>query len=369
MAGAFVGTARSLRSPIRDPKRIPPRAARNSPPDAGSSRRRRRHRPARPTADAGQHAFEDAREAPEREGDEVGDGVDVAPRSRGVAREQRVARREARRQRRVVVVGAERVAAARPTSRARSRRRRAGSPSVQISQSSTARISPCGSTMQLPRRKSPCTTVLSVCWRDARGEQRRARGRPPGRSRVLDASNCACHRLSWRRDELVAPGEVAEPDRVDVDRVQRDQRVDQRLAAVRAGRLVELGARRWRRRAARCRRRTTSRRRARRSRRRRRSTRAPRGTGTGVGPSAAMMRCSRPMSCAVGSTPCSGGRRTTSSRPSASRHARGDVRLPAGDELGGERRRRVGERTRPPSARTTRGRSRSARRRSPPIGP
>ncbi len=43
------------------------------------------------------------------------------------------------------------------------------------------------------------------------------------------------------------------------------------------------------------------------------------GTGTGVGPSAAMMRCSRPMSCAVGSTPCNGGRRTTSSRPAASR--------------------------------------------------
>ena len=42
------------------------------------------------------------------------------------------------------------------------------------------------------------------------------------------------------------------------------------------------------------------------------------GTGTGVGPSAWMMRCSRPMSCAVGRTLCSGGRRTTNSRPSAS---------------------------------------------------
>ena len=52
-----------------------------------------------------------------------------------------------------------------------------------------------------------------------------------------------------------------------------------------------------------------------------------------------MMRCSRPMSCAVGSTPCSGGRRTHELAAGGVVHVRGDVRLPAHDDLGGERRR------------------------------
>ena len=133
------------------------------------------------------------------------------------------------------------------------------------------------STMQLPRRKSPCTTVLSVCGGMRRGEQlvHAVDGRHVARLRRLELRvpplELTARRSSSRR------GEVAEPDRVDVDRVQRDERVDERLA--RCGRARRRRARRsrCRRRAGRCPRRTTSRRTARRSRRRRRSTRAPRG--------------------------------------------------------------------------------------------
>ena len=100
-------------------------------------------------------------------------------------------------------------------------------------------MSPLASTTQLPRRKSPCTTVLSVCSgmraRPARSWTRST----TGRSRVFDASYCACQRFNWRRDELVAPGEVAEPDRVDVDGVEGDERVDQRPARVGARFRVE----------------------------------------------------------------------------------------------------------------------------------
>ena len=50
--------------------------------------------------------------------------------------------------------------------------------------------------------------------------------------------------LELTADELVASREVAEPDRIDVDRVQLHERVDQRIAGVRPGRLVELRRRR-----------------------------------------------------------------------------------------------------------------------------
>jgi len=46
--------------------------------------------------------------------------------------------------------------------------------------------------------------------------------------------------LQLARYQLVAPRQVAETDRVDVDRVQRHQRVDERLAAVGACSFVEL---------------------------------------------------------------------------------------------------------------------------------
>ena len=42
------------------------------------------------------------------------------------------------------------------------------------------------------------------------------------------------------------------------------------------------------------------------------------GTGMPAGPSELMSRCSRAMSCAVGSTWCRGGRRSAQARPSAS---------------------------------------------------
>ena len=106
------------------------------------------------------------------------------------------------------------------------------------------------------------------------------------------------------------------------------------------------GARRRRARLARCsrregrsRRRSPSRRRARRSRRRRRRSRAPARRARCVGPSAAMMRCSRPMSCAVASTWPSGGRRSTRRVPGRVGDLERQVRVAAGDQLVGERRR------------------------------
>ena len=54
-----------------------------------------------------------------------------------------------------------------------------------------------------------------------------------------------------------------------------------------------------------------------------------------------MMRCSRPMSWALASTWPSGGRRSTSARPSAAVHAVGEVGVAAGDDVEAERRRRA----------------------------
>ena len=105
--------------------------------------------------------------------------------------------------------------------------------------------------MQLPRRKSPCTTVLSVCGGMRAGEQlvHTVDGRDLAGLRRLELR---VPPLELARHELVASREVAEPDGVDVDGVERHQRVDERLAAVAACGLVELGDRGGRRRAGRC---------------------------------------------------------------------------------------------------------------------
>ena len=97
---------------------------------------------------------------------------------------------------------------------------------------------PRSSTTQLPNRKSPCTTVLSCCSGMCSASRACTRS-TAGMSRVRLASNCACHRLQLTADQFVAAGEVAESDGVDVDRVQRDQRVDERLAGGPARRFVE----------------------------------------------------------------------------------------------------------------------------------
>ena len=259
MAGARVGTARSLRSAIRDPERIPRRAARNSPPGAGSSRDPRRPR----------------RRAPER--------MRGPARPRGCRRDARTRRRRStgwRRRRgpsgrriarssasRVVKPGArvglwssarQRIAGLRP------RREHVADVGAGVAERADLPVEhrvhvAVRSTMQLPRRKSPWTTVLSVCggMRAARSVVHAVDGRNVAR---LGGFELRVPPLELAGDELVAPREVAEPDRVDVDRVQRHQRVDQRFAAVGACGGVELGRRQWCRRAARCRRRTTSRR-------------------------------------------------------------------------------------------------------------
>ena len=128
--------------------------------------------------------------------------------------QQRVPRREAGDERRVVVVGAQRVVAARPTWRARSRRRRADrracrSPSRAPRGSRRAR-----STMQLPRRKSPCTTVLSVCSGMCAASTSCTRS-TAGTSRVLRRLELRVPplELAARRARRVARGRRARPRR------------------------------------------------------------------------------------------------------------------------------------------------------------
>ena len=105
--------------------------------------------------------------------------------------------------------------------------------------------------------------------------------------------------------------EVAEPDRLRIDRVQVGQHLDQRVDAV-ADRAPCRRAPRVRRRAARHGPpRTPPSETARRSTESSLRIVTARATGTGVSCSAATTRYSRAMSCADGVSPCSGGLRST----------------------------------------------------------
>ena len=240
----------------------------------------------------------------------------------------------------------------RPRWRARSRRRRAGRRGCRSPSRAPRARAPAVSTMQLPRRKSPCTIVLSRC------------------SGIRDAStsctrSMAGHVVVLRRLELRVPAlELTADQLVAARRGRRAPPRRRRPRAARPGRRPATAPPCWRAGLVEGRSRPSStslstmpgdvlhhvERRAEHV-GVRAVRRAPRAPARGVGPSAAMMRCSRPMSCAVASTPWSGGRRTTTPRPSASVDAHGDVRLAAGDDLGGERwGERRGARRRPSAA-------------------
>ena len=62
-----------------------------------------------------------------------------------------------------------------------------------------------------------------------------------------------------------------------------------------------------------------------------------------TGPSECISRYSRDMSCAVGSTWCSGGRRRAQARPVGVLDTEGEVGAAAGDQGEGERRRQLGK--------------------------
>ena len=220
-------------------------------PRAGSSRRRRRRRPARRRGCGRARPRGCRRGARTRTRRSRGwptRRVPTVPRSARGARRASVkpgARVGLWSSARSGSPGSAQVASTYPTS-AR------GSPSVQISQSSTARISPRSSTMQLPRRKSPCTTVLSVCsgMCAASSSCTRSTAGSVARLRRLELRvpplELAARRA--RRARARSPSPTASTS----TRVERDERVDERIAGVRPGRLVELGDRGRRRRAARC---------------------------------------------------------------------------------------------------------------------
>ena len=162
-----------------------------------------------------------------------------------------------------------------------------------------------------------------VAVRDRNALLHRHVGRQMRRHRVDRRQLARLRLLPLRRpaldlplDVALAPGEVAEADRVDVGRVQLGEHVDEviggRQPAARGVSTLGLGRRvehdagdvvhDVERRAV-----------------DRDVLHSPstRGTGTAVRPTAAMIRCSRAMSCAVASTWPSGGRRSTNRRPSA----------------------------------------------------
>ena len=154
---------------------------------------------------------------------------DVAPGLRPrSASSSDVARGEARRERRVVVVGAQRVAGFGPGGE--------HVPDVGARVAERADL-PVEHRADVAAGVDDAVAEAEVAVHDrALGLLRDARPRAASCDTVdgRDVAGLRCLELrvpalELATHELVAPGEVAEPDRVDVDRVQGDERVDQRL--------------------------------------------------------------------------------------------------------------------------------------------